>query len=82
MNGESKVGMNHMQRMRALEEVADLVRPDHVAGATVLRKISIGSRTFNRGEFLTPEQLLAIPVANFSAMVTNHFISLKLGPIN
>jgi hypothetical protein len=75
--------MNHMQRMRSLEELERVNRAmAHIGGGEAIRRLTIGDREVRRGEVLTREQLLAIPAENLKAMVTNHFISLKLGPIN
>src|SRR5438045_3450909 len=74
---EVKMGMNHAQRMRAIEREAGAAEPDLIASATVLCRLGIGDVAYKRGETLTRAQLLAMKPANLRAMLAGRFIELQ-----
>jgi hypothetical protein len=75
------MGMNHQQRMRALENLANVNAALRYAGsAEVLRPLTLGDRKVRRGEVLTREELERIAPANLKAMAANRWINLRNDP--
>jgi hypothetical protein len=72
------MGMHRQQRLRAIEDEQRFgaIPLDHIAGAVVVRPISIGDVALKRGAELTRAQLLAMGSRNFRAMVTNRYLEL------
>ena len=73
--------MNHMQRMRSLEDLECVNHAlAHIGGGECTRRFTMGDREVRRGEILTREELLRIPAVNMKALCSNGFISVTLDP--